>query len=212
MVAGLSPSLPVFAIGGSRSLSLAGRDLAAWVAERLLAGGATLAVGCATGADAAVLRKAVQLRQGSRLQVFTAFGPVTGSRGAFAVAGTGACSDPWAVRDAAAAGARVKAWAGGDPGLALPARLANRTRAVVSAATHGGVIIIEGHWGLGSLLLARSLAARGLPVWALTVPGAQNAPPPIPGHWRWVCPEGLGGFPAWHLPAAGSQSSLTLAA
>lgn len=205
-------TLPLLAVGGSRRLSPAGRDLTTWVAERLLSGGAALAVGCSTGADAAVMRLAVRLGRAPQLRVFTAFGPVVGSRSSFAVAGAGSCSDPGAVAGAAAAGARVKAWAGGGLGLSLPVRLANRTRAVAQAATHGGVLVCEGGVGVGSLLLVRSLATRGLPIWVHTVSAPWGSPPPIPGAWVRVAPDLLGGIPTWHLPAVPAQGALWLAA
>lgn len=92
---------PIIAIGGSRRLSPAGQDLAHLVTQRLLQGGLSLVVGCATGADAAVIAAALAAKAGPRLGVLSAFGPVTGRPASFAVAGAGSCS---AIGAVAAAG------------------------------------------------------------------------------------------------------------
>lgn len=202
----------ILAIGGSRRLSPAGVDLAAHLAAALLAAGVRLAVGCATGADAAVITSAVAGRGAHQLRIFTAFGPVTGSLSCYAVAGSGSCCAPGPVALAQHGGARVTAWAGGGPGLPLPARLANRTRSVARAATAGGVVICDGRPGAGSSLLVRSLVARGLPVWLFPVGWVHQHPLPVCGPWSWGW-HGLGvNVPAWHLPASAVQGALSLAA
>lgn len=171
----------------------------------MLASGAGVAVGCCTGADAALLRRAVAMGCADQLRVFTVFSPVQVYRAGCAAAGTCSSSALAAVQAASAAGAAVVAWAGGGPDLPIVPRLRNRTGMVARAATLGGVIVSDGAWGPGSLLLASSLAARGLPVYACTV--AQVCAAPGPG---WVLGSFVG-VPCWRLPAAG-QRSLSLAA
>ncbi len=208
----VTPAAPILAIGGSRRLSAAGQAAVRLVTSSLLHLGASIVVGCATGADATVITTASKARAGRRLSVLCAFGPPASVRGATGWLGAGSASSPWSVARAQAAGARVQFWAGGGADLACPSRLANRTRAVARACTHGGVVIVDGPVGPGSLLLARSLAARGLPVWVVPVAGRYGTQPQPPGSWVWCNPAGLGDMGAWHLPGLASQSGLQLVA
>jgi hypothetical protein len=175
-----------WAIGGARKLNTAGVRLAESVALALLDGGARLACGCATGADAAVLHVALQAQMASRLSVWTAFGPAsTGPGGAAALTpGTWRWSAPAAVALAGQAGAQVHPWAGGGAEVPLQARLARRTRAVAGAATKGAVVLLHPR-SAGALLLAREAARRGLPVLALPIGCDPEALPALDGSGAW---------------------------
>ena len=188
----------VWAVGGSRSLSPAGGALVQYVAGQLLTARARLAVGCCTGADAAFIACAAGRGFASRLWVFSAFGPVQTRADAVAAVGTCRSSAVSAVAAAKQAGAAIIPWAGGGPDLPLVARLRARTTHVAYAATAGGVIVCEGTWGVGSLLLARALLSRGLVVVAMLVPGSlPPAPPPCGESWRSLRPLGWRGAPVW---------------
>jgi predicted Rossmann fold nucleotide-binding protein DprA/Smf involved in DNA uptake len=171
LVAGVVVSLPsvlaaggVVALAGSRSLPPGSAQFVAGVARSLVAAGASLVVGCAVGADAAVLSSGVPP---SALRVLAAFGP--GGAGAWVGSAVSA------VRAFAAAGGAVVWWAGGGPAVPLRARLAARTRAVVTEASAGLVVFFGSPASRGSVLAAQLAAARGLPVVAfpLRFPPAQ---------------------------------------
>jgi predicted Rossmann fold nucleotide-binding protein DprA/Smf involved in DNA uptake len=175
----------VVAVAGSRSLPPGGAPLVVSVACSLVAAGASLVVGCAVGADAAVVA-AVPL---ASLQVLAAFGP--GGAGAWAGSAVSA------VRAFAAAGGAVVWWAGGGPAVPLRARLATRTRAVVAEASAGLVVFFASPVSRGSVLAAQLAAARGLPVVAFPL-GFAPAPLPLLGCGSWVPAGGSGGWAgAW---------------
>ena len=207
-----TPAPLVWAVGGSRHLSPQGQHLAATLAGHLLAPGAWLAVGCCKGADAAVIRAALDLGRASQLRILCAFGPISRRPGSFGVPGAGSTSDPHTVDRAARAGARVKPWAGGGVNLAFPQRLSNRSRAVAMAATWAGVLVCEQTWGAGSCVLMRALASRGLPILALPVPHTLATAPPVAGPWSRVAPDCLGGLSAWYLPGQVDHHYAPLAA
>lgn len=183
---------PVWAFGGSRSLSPEGESLASAAAAALLASGAVLVTGCCTGADAAALSVAVANGLASRVSVLAAFGPL-GPAG-LCPAGAGSNSAVASVRAAVCAGAAYQPWAGGPGSVPLSARLAARTRAVAAAASAGAVVVLASG-SRGSLILARAVARRGLPVVVLPVCGAGL---PDLGAGRWLPASGgfglLGGF------------------
>ncbi len=166
----------VVAVCGSRSLPVAAGPLVGQVVRSLVAGGSSLAGGCATGADGFALSSALASGACSRLSVFAAFGP----GGAGAAGSVSAVSQVAAV---AAAGASVAWWAGGPASVPVRVRLAARTRAVVGAANVGLVAFLGAPSSCGSLLACRVAAGRGLPVLVFPV-----------------------GFPAGHLPSLGSGS------
>ena len=201
----MTSSSGVWAVGGSRSLSQAGQAVAQYVTREMLASGSRLAVGCCLGADAAVIRAAILDGHARRLAIFSVFGPLATSRGAVAAAGVCASSAVGTVAAAVDLGATIVPWAGGGPDLHLKARLRARTSRVAAAATAGGVIFADGTFGPGSLLLASHLAAKGCPVFAVTL--APLVPAPGPG--AWVAGDFLG-LPCWRLPAG--QGVLPLAA
>jgi predicted Rossmann fold nucleotide-binding protein DprA/Smf involved in DNA uptake len=169
----------VVAVAGSRLLPPGGAQRVAGVARSLVAAGASLVVGCAVGADAAVVA-AVPL---ASLQVLAAFGP--GGAGAWAGSAVSA------VRAFAASGGSVSWWAGGGPAVPLRARLAARTRAVVAKASAGLVVFFASLASRGSVLAAQLAAARGLPVVAFPL-GFAPVQLPLLGCGSWVSAGGSG--------------------
>ena len=153
--------MSVVAFGGSRGLPASGEPLVRRVVGAVLGAGRSVAVGCAAGADAAVVRSVLSAGAASRLSVFSAFG--RGGRGAFGWSAVGV------VRAAAVAGARVLWWAGGGPSVGLVARLLARSAACVRCAAAGGVgsglvLFVSSARSRGSWGAARSAARCGLPV------------------------------------------------
>ena len=170
-------------LGGSRSL--ASPALVAPVVRAILASGQQIHVGCARGADQAVIQSALSVPQGhSSLFVFAAFGP----GGAGAWSGSAVCS----VFMAACAGASVRWLAGGSLAVPLVARLMRRSR----AALHGcsaSVFFLASPGSPGSLAVAGHAVAAGQPVFAFC-PFIPSAPRGCAG--RWVAASFLG-FPCW---------------
>lgn len=189
----------VVAVAGSRSLPPGGAGRVASVAAALLEAWHSLAVGCCTGADSAVL--SVGACSPGRVQCLAAFGPV--AQGA---PGSWAGSAVAAVAQFAAAGGAVSWWAGGSQSVPLRARLAARTAAVVARASAGCVVFFASAGSRGSLLAASRAAARGLPVLAFPL-GFSGAALPSLGAGAW-CAAGLAGewAGAWRwVPSAQAQ-------
>ncbi|MBL1265808.1 hypothetical protein [Candidatus Methylomicrobium oryzae] len=155
------------------------------VASDLAAGGASLAVGCCTGADAALLSAVPGSVPPSLMHCFAAFGP--GGEGA------GQFSAIAAVQAFAASGGSVCWWAGGPASVPLRSRLAGRTRAVVGAADAGLVAFFASPSSRGSLFACSCALSRGLPVVAFPV-GFPGAELPLLGAGSWVPFSILGGF------------------
>ena len=86
------------------------------------------------------------------------------------------------LSDLAACGARPLAF---TLALALPARLAARSRALAQTSS-GCLVAVPSRSSPGSFLLAGSVAARGLPVVALACGFPWYCLPPLApgGHWR----------------------------
>jgi hypothetical protein len=193
----MSCSGGVVAVCGSRSLPLSARSPVGRVVQALLSGGASLAVGCATGADAFALSACQSLGGLTRVSVFAAFGP--GGAGA-----AGSVSSVSVVNAEAAAGARVCWWAGGPASVPVQARLSVRTRKVVGAADMGLVAFFCASASRGTLLACRLAATRGLPVLAFPVGFSGKDLPSLgagcwapsgrrgvwSGAWRWVPEQG----------------------
>lgn len=163
------------ALGGSRSLAGDGCVALTHAVQQLQLAGHPLAVGCSTGADAVSLCMA----------------PGNGPVAVFAVcdpAGLGSWRHTAVsrVHGAARLGASVQWLAGGPLSLALPVRLAARTRAVAAAASAGALVAVGSPDSAGSFLLARSVAARRLPVVALACGFSWLQLPPLAagGFWR----------------------------
>jgi hypothetical protein len=175
----------VVAVAGSRSLPPGGVQLVTGVARSLVAAGASLVVGCAVGADAAVVAAVPP----AALRVLVAFGP--GRAGAWAGSAVSA------VRAFAASGGSVSWWAGGGPAVPLRARLAARTRAVVAKASAGLVVFFGSPASRGSTLACRLAVGRGLPVVAFPL-GLAPVQLPRLGCGSWVPAGGACGWvEAW---------------
>jgi hypothetical protein len=170
------------AVAGSRSLSGAGLALVAPVCRSVLASGRSLAVGCAVGADAAVLSAGLPV---SAVQCFAAFGRGPGFAGAW----RGSAAS--AVGRFAADGGRVSWLAGGPLSVPLCARLASRTSAVVSAASVSCVVFFASPASRGSALAARLAVGRGLAVFAFAC-GFPASRLPALGPGAWVPVSGAG--------------------
>ena len=168
-------------LGGSRSL--ASPALVAPVVRAILASGQQIHVGCARGADQAVIQSALSGGHSS-LFVFSCFGPA----GAGAWSGSAVSS----VQAAARAGASVSWLAGGGLQLPLVARLMRRSR----AALHGcsaSVFFLASPGSPGSLAVAGHAVKSGQPVFAFC-PSVPCPPRGCAG--RWVSSSFLG-FPCW---------------
>ncbi len=216
---GLSASLGVVLVSaslvgfcGSRALPASAPALVAGVVRSVLAAGRGVAVGCALGADAAVLSSALRAGAASRLSVFAAFGPVSpaflGSPAPHvrAPGASRSCSSVSGVAEALAAGAPVSWWSGGGPAVPLRSRLAARSAALVSAvaasspAGRGFVGFVSSRPCPAGLLPSRSRSAcfsgSGSGSWASLAFAAGLGLPLV------VFPLGSGEAPAPVLPAS----------
>ncbi|MEM7015967.1 MAG: hypothetical protein AAF512_01350 [Pseudomonadota bacterium] len=143
----------VFAVVGSRGLPASFAPLVARVCRALVARshrfpcGASLAVGCASGADSF----AVAAVPASAIRVF-------------AVAPCLASASPRLRGPLSRPGLAVVWGAGGGSSVPPRATLARRTRAVVAAASAGCVAFLSSPDSPGSLLACRAAADRGLRV------------------------------------------------
>jgi hypothetical protein len=180
----------VVAVAGSRSLPVGGAALVAEASQLLAGSGCSLVAGCCRGADAAAF-SAVPV---SHVQVLSAFGP--------AGEGAGPVSAVAPVLAFSVAGGAVAWWAGGGPSVPLFARLARRTRAVVSRASSGLVLFPSSPESRGSWLAADLAVARGLPVVVVPLGFAPSLLPSL-GAGRWVCANASGVFGgAWRWVAS----------
>jgi hypothetical protein len=169
----------VVAFAGSRSLSSHFAPLVGRVVRSVVASGRSVSVGCCVGADQFALA-ALPAGAGS---CFAVFGP----------GGVGSCSASavLAVSAFAAAGGAVSWLAGGPFSVALPARLAARTGAVVSAATVSAVVFFGSPSSAGSALACRLAFGRGLSVFAFPC-GFAGSALPLLGAGLWVAVGGAG--------------------
>ena len=174
------------ALAGSRSIS--SHPAIAPVVQAALAAGASLRVGCCTGADALVIQSALQAGGASQLRVFAQF----------AAGGQGWCSlsATLAVGAALHGGASVQFGAGGPLSLPLAARLVRRSQAVIA----GAQALVLFAPGAGSLSVAALAAAAGAQVFAF---GSLPAPVSAAGAWA---SSSLFGLPCWQWQPA--QASL----
>ena len=175
----------VVAVAGSRVLPARGAVLVAEAMQLLAGSGCSFVVGCCRGADAA----AVSAVPVASARVLCAFGP--------AGEGAGPASAIVPVLAFAASGGAVAWWAGGGASVPLFARLARRTRAVVSSASSGLVLFPSSPVSRGSWLAADLAVARGLPV--VVVPlGFSSSLLPSLGGGQWARANASGVFgSAW---------------
>lgn len=179
-------------LGGSRSLGPS--PLVGAVVRAVLASGSAVRVGCAVGADAAVVRAALGVPGGaSSLVVFAAFSA--------SLAGAWSGSAVAAVSGAARVGASVSWLAGGSLSLPLRARLIRRSRAALAGCS-AAVFFLSSPSSPGSLAVAGFAVAAGQPVFAFC-PSVPSAPRGCAG--RWVSSSFLG-FACWAWSPA--QASL----
>ena len=204
----------VVMVCGSRSLSASAAPLVNQVVHSLLSAGRGIAVGCATGVDAAVVSSVLASSATSQLQVFAAFGP--GGAGA-----AGRVSAVSIVSQAAANGVPVSWWAGGPASVPLRGRLASRSlacvRSVVGTGNGAGLVAFVSalpsrSWGSGAFPSCGSgswssvaaAAKLGLPVVVFPVGalvGVASAQLP-------VLPVSVGG--SWSCAGAGIWSGAWL--
>jgi hypothetical protein len=203
------------AFSGSRVFPDAAAPVVANLVRAALRQDLDLAVGCAVGADRAVIDAALAAfvrpaaPPAARLHVFSAFGP----------AGLGAWrgSAVSSVQAADQMGARVAWWAGGEEQIDLRQRLACRSRAMVAALAcrPDPVLVVllanlpppgarygSGSWLTLRLALARGIRAFAVPVGAFAAACPAALPAPLPRGGAWV-PAQLGTVTAYHWdPAA----------
>lgn len=213
-------------LAGSRDLAPGAANIAAVVSD-LVADGAHLVTGCATGADSLVIRAALALgAQGAEaLTVLAAHGPISPSLLGSRHSAPGAWSGS-AVADVAAAqraGAAVSWWSGGGPDVALRARLARRSlaavRLVAASSRSSGLVawpsrlpsypFRAGAWpscGSGTWASVAAAARLGVPVVVfpagelVTVPLSSWPAPAAGGYW-WPLNSGvLAGAALWSPP------------
>jgi len=170
---------PVVLLAGSRSLPSSFAPLISRVVSALSSAGRSLAVGCASGADALALASCRSLSLSA--SVFAV--------GTSAGAGFWSGSAPLSLLSAFPA---VRWLAGGPLSLPLAARLSRRTRAAVAFAAaaprpgSGAVVFFRSPSSRGSALAARSAVAAGLPVVAFPCCGLSPSALPSLGRGRWA--------------------------
>jgi hypothetical protein len=184
--------------GGSRSLPVEFFDLVAQVVGASLSAGSGVSVGCAAGADAAVLAAACRVSP-SAVQLF-ALGSSSG-----AGFWSGSAPFAWLAR-AAALGARVVWSAGGSSAVPFRARLLRRSLAALAVAD-AAVFFLASPSSPGSLRVAAAAAGAGLPVFAFAC-GFSGSPAPLAGcSGSWV-PGSFRGFSCFSWAPAVAQPAL----
>jgi hypothetical protein len=181
----------VVAFGGSRSLSSSFAPLVARVVAAL--GGGGVSVGCAAGADQAVVVAA--LAAGLPLSVF-AVGSSSG-------AGFWSGSAPLSLLRSCPS---VVWSAGGSAAVPFRARLLRRSLAALAGCS-SLVLFLASPSSAGSLAVAGAAVSRGLPVFAFSCgfAGAPLAPRGCAGAWV-ACV--VAGVSAWRWSPAGAQLAL----
>ncbi len=179
------------AFGGSRVLApsykpLVSRVVAAALLRRPLC---SIRVGCARGADAFVVSAVLACSAASRLAIFCVANPTSRS-----------------FARAAARGARVVSFAGGQPAIPIAARLALRSRRSVAGCAVV-VFFLASAASRGSLGCAAAAVGGGSQVFAFCCgfSGAPAAPPGCSGSWQPAC---LAGSPCWAWQPAAVQPAL----
>lgn len=182
--------MSVVALCGSRSLLSVGQAVVPSVVRALVSANRPISVGCASGADAAVLSAAVAAGAASSVQVF-AVGGQCGS----GFAGTASALS--GVQRAQVSGASVNWWSGGSASVPLRARLVSRSLACLGSASSLVAFVNSppsrawsgsGVWrscGSGTWSTVAAAAGRGLPVVVFPV-GASFQLPHLPGPGTWA--------------------------
>ncbi|RKT37906.1 hypothetical protein [Thiocapsa rosea] len=215
-------------LAGSRDLAPGEANITAVVAD-LVADGSHLVTGCATGADAQVIRAA--LAQGApgamALSVLAAHGPVAPSAPAsrYSAPGSWSGSAVTVVAAAQRAGASVSWWSGGGPDVDLRARLARRSLAavrLVAASSCGSCLVAwpsrlpsypfrAGPWpscGSGTWASVTAAARLGVPVVVFPVGAVVELPlaswPALAagGSWSPITSGVLAGAAVWSPPSS----------
>jgi len=177
------------AICGSRSLPSSASALVTQVTQSLLSANRSISVGCATGADQAVIYACIAHGPLFSLSIY-AIGGQCGS--GFA----GSVSALNTVNQAASSGASVHWWSGGNQSVPVRQRLVSRSLACAgSAQSLVGFVTLppsqtwsgSGLWrscGSGTWSTVAAANARGIPVVVFPV-GAWFPLPhlPVPGTW-----------------------------
>lgn len=158
----------VVGFGGARSCSGARAALVSRVASLAAASGGEVRVGCASGVDSLVGSRVLRVAA-SRLSVFCAWGPSSGSGGAAR------------ARAAASVGARVVWWAGGRGGSAS-SRLRGRSEALARSGL-SALVAFPGPASRGTWVAVRAAVAAGVPVFVF--PFGSEALPSL-GRGSWV--------------------------
>ena len=169
LVSPVVPPVVSVAVGGSRVLSAEGAALAVSVGRLLALRGRALRVGCALGADSAVLAGFLS-EGGSFGRVFAVSGPV---------------ELPRVARAVAASGFPVAWWAGGGASVPVSLRLAVRSRVCVSSAS-AALFVLGSPVSRGSLGAARFAVSVGVPVWVSPVGFSVSALPSLSAGGAWV--------------------------
>ena len=173
--------------------------------HHLLRSGFGIVTGCATGADAAIIRAAIAHGAGNRLSVFAAHGPIMSFQGGRThyAGGCWTWSALAPLVDAINDGARVKWWSGGGPEVPITSRLARRSLAAIKATAQGGPgslligfpgRLISPNWrgsgiwyscGSGSWSSIAAANALSLPVVVFPMSTQEDLPalPSEPGQW-----------------------------
>lgn len=206
---------------GSRSLPVGAAALVSRVVRSVLRAGRPVAVGCAAGADRAVLSSALSALPSPAsspwLRVFAAFGPGgAGSAGLASAVGAvaSAASASRSPGHGLASPVQVSWWAGGGAGVPLRARLVSRSLALVSAVSASGpgsglVAFVSSPAVAGSGSWSAVLAAVGAGVPVVVFPcgfSPSSLPSLGPGSWS---PAGSGVWSGgWRWVPAAVQLSL----
>lgn len=196
-----APGRAFVGFAGSRAFVSGGHPFVGQVVASVVSAGRGVAVGCAVGVDAAVLRARLALpfpssSSGPALSVFAAGGPLAGKTGLFGFWGASAVS---LVQEAASLSrspghgcwspVSVAWWAGG--GGPLRSRLRSRSRSMVSFVAVSGrgaglVAFVSGGWSVspGSWGTVSAAVGFGLPV--VVFPFAPGVPGPRDCFWGFV--------------------------
>ncbi len=180
-------SKSVIAFGGSRSFHFS--DEVFKVVEKVVASAASVRVGCALGADELVIKLVLGLQAAKKLTVCAVFDRA--SRGSWRD------SAVQSVLLAEAMSASVLWCSGGGLQVPLIARLARRSRAVISGSSAFVLFLSPGvSSSSGSCSAASFAVSSGVPVFAFSA----EVPPALSVAGRWVASSFAGQSCWWFSP------------